>query len=62
MVPQTAHYSAAAMRGGGPVDALGMRRKRSRTLLLQNSTNFWWQFGESFLDKFVMNQLVENIG
>jgi hypothetical protein len=50
------------MWGGGPVDALGMRRKRSRTLLLQNSTDFWWQFGESFLDKFVMNQLVENIG
>jgi len=34
------------------VDTLGMRRKRSRTLHLQNSTNFWWQFGESFLDNF----------
>jgi hypothetical protein len=29
-----------------------MRRKRLRTLLLQNSANFWWQFGESFLDNF----------
>src|SRR5258707_14697347 len=52
MVPQTAHYSAAARRGGSPVDALGMRRERARTLLLQNSANFWWQFTESLLDYF----------
>jgi hypothetical protein len=29
-----------------------MRSKRPRALLLQNSTNFWRQFGESFLDNF----------
>jgi hypothetical protein len=39
-------------RGGGPVDALGMRRKRPRTLLPPNSANFWWQFGEIYLDNF----------